>query len=195
MERFQPIKPSNLRITSGNIPNIWISLMNKYRISISYSPEDQGYIAVAPELDGCSAFGETPAEAATEIELAIEAWIDAALAAGNPVPPPIPLNVDAKRSGKYLLRLGSSLHETVAELADAAGQSLNSYILSAIHLKIGFDAGNSIAEHRRFAVPSEYLIPSSQLISGSTLVANPVRQIRLEKSKVNLTTVGTTAQQ
>ena len=35
--------------------------MYKYAMEISYSDEDEGYIAVVPELAGCSAFGETEA--------------------------------------------------------------------------------------------------------------------------------------
>jgi predicted RNase H-like HicB family nuclease len=34
-----------------------------YPVTIFYSEEDGGYIAVAPDLKGCSAFGETPQEA------------------------------------------------------------------------------------------------------------------------------------
>ena len=33
--------------------------MFKYAIEIFFSEEDEGYIAVVPELPGCSAFGET----------------------------------------------------------------------------------------------------------------------------------------
>jgi len=32
--------------------------MYKYAIEIFYSEEDNGYIAIIPELPGCSAFGE-----------------------------------------------------------------------------------------------------------------------------------------
>jgi len=32
--------------------------MHKYAIEIFYSEEDEGYIAVVPELSGCTAFGE-----------------------------------------------------------------------------------------------------------------------------------------
>lgn len=39
----------------------------KYAIEIFYSEEDGGYIAVVPELPGCSAFGETPEEALKEV--------------------------------------------------------------------------------------------------------------------------------
>ena len=35
----------------------------KYRIVVRYSEEDEGYIAVVPELRGCSASGATEQEA------------------------------------------------------------------------------------------------------------------------------------
>jgi predicted RNase H-like HicB family nuclease len=40
-----------------------VNKMGRYTIEIIYSGEDAGYIAVAPELPGCSAFGETEEEA------------------------------------------------------------------------------------------------------------------------------------
>ncbi len=52
--------------------------MHKYTIEIFYSEEDEGYIAVVPELPGCSAFGETEKEALKEIKVAIELWMKAA---------------------------------------------------------------------------------------------------------------------
>ncbi|WP_456475679.1 type II toxin-antitoxin system HicB family antitoxin, partial [Candidatus Pyrohabitans sp.] len=53
-------------------------MWQKYKIEIFYSQEDEGFIAVAPELPGCSAFGETPEEALKEIKTAIELWLEAA---------------------------------------------------------------------------------------------------------------------
>lgn len=46
--------------------------MHKYTIGIFYSEEDKGYIAVVPELPGCSAFGETEEDALKEIKIAID---------------------------------------------------------------------------------------------------------------------------
>ncbi len=42
--------------------------MNKYLVEIFWSDDDAGYIAVVPDLPGCSAFGETLEEAAHEIK-------------------------------------------------------------------------------------------------------------------------------
>ena len=50
----------------------------QYPATIFYSEEDGGYIAVAPDLKGCSAFGETPQEALREMETAIELWLETA---------------------------------------------------------------------------------------------------------------------
>ncbi len=55
---------------------IRVDMMFKYTIQIFYSEEDEGYIAVVPELEGCSALGETPNEALDEVMNAIQTWID-----------------------------------------------------------------------------------------------------------------------
>ena len=62
--------------------------MKDYHINIFYSEEDGGYIADIPDLQACSAFGETPAEALAEVERAKAAWLEAARAEGKPIPPP-----------------------------------------------------------------------------------------------------------
>jgi len=62
--------------------------MSDYHINIFFSDEDGGYIADIPDLDSCSAFGETPEQALSEVELAKEAWLEAARQEGKPIPPP-----------------------------------------------------------------------------------------------------------
>jgi predicted RNase H-like HicB family nuclease len=62
--------------------------MRDYHINIFFSEEDEGYIADIPDLDACSAFGHTAAEALREVEKARSAWLAAAAAAGKPIPPP-----------------------------------------------------------------------------------------------------------
>jgi antitoxin HicB len=62
--------------------------VNYYLIEIAWSDEDEGFIATAPDLPGCSAWGRTRAEAAREIEDAQAAWIEACEASGEPVPQP-----------------------------------------------------------------------------------------------------------
>ncbi len=62
--------------------------MSDYHINIFYSEEDGGYIADIPDLDACSAFGDTPEHALAEVETAKSAWLDAARASGKAIPPP-----------------------------------------------------------------------------------------------------------
>ena len=62
--------------------------MKDYHINIFYSEEDEGYIADIPDLEACSAFGKTPAEALAQVEIAKRAWLEAARAAGKPIPVP-----------------------------------------------------------------------------------------------------------
>lgn len=63
-------------------------MSSKYSVEIFYSDEDDGYIARVPELPGCSAWGKTRIEAATEIDDAIDAWKTACMKAGNAIPAP-----------------------------------------------------------------------------------------------------------
>jgi len=62
--------------------------MKDYHINIFYSEEDEGYIADIPDLESCSAFGKTPTEALAQVEIAKEAWLEAARAEGKPIPLP-----------------------------------------------------------------------------------------------------------
>ncbi len=69
--------------------------MYKYAIEIFYSEEDEGHIAIVPELPECSAFGETEEEALREIKVAIDLWLETAKKEGGEIPKP---------TGKELLR-------------------------------------------------------------------------------------------
>ncbi|MEW6007823.1 MAG: type II toxin-antitoxin system HicB family antitoxin [bacterium] len=62
--------------------------MYKYAIEIFFSEEDEGYIAVVPELPGCSAFGETEEKALEEVKVAIELWLETAKKEGREMPQP-----------------------------------------------------------------------------------------------------------
>ena len=62
--------------------------MKDYHINIFYSAEDGGYIADLPDLEACSAFGDTPDEALAEVQKAKVAWLKAARAARKPIPQP-----------------------------------------------------------------------------------------------------------
>jgi len=60
--------------------------VNRYSIIVFWSEEDGVWIADAPDLKSCSAFGATPEEAVTELRVAMDAWLEAAREAGLPIP-------------------------------------------------------------------------------------------------------------
>ena len=62
--------------------------MKDYHINIFYSEEDEAYVADIPDLVYCSAFGDTPEEALSELQVAKATWLAAARDSGKPVPVP-----------------------------------------------------------------------------------------------------------
>lgn len=62
--------------------------MKDHHVNVFYSEEDEGYIADIPDLECCSAFGDTPEEALHEVLEAKKAWIASAVSMGKPVPEP-----------------------------------------------------------------------------------------------------------
>lgn len=59
-----------------------------YPMNVSWSDEDEAWVADVPDLACCSATGVTPHEAVAEVEVAIEAWLGAAESSGRTVPAP-----------------------------------------------------------------------------------------------------------
>lgn len=102
---------------------------SRFPAHVFWSDEDEGYIAVAPDLPGCSAFGPSQQEALAELQDAIASWIEAARAAGNPIPRPSMPSELANYSGKVLVRMPKSLHAQIAKQARSEGVSLNQHIV------------------------------------------------------------------
>ncbi|MGC1120313.1 MAG: type II toxin-antitoxin system HicB family antitoxin [Candidatus Methanofastidiosia archaeon] len=62
--------------------------MNKYVLHILFSEEDEEYLAIVPELPGCTASGKTEEEALEKVKEAIDKWLQAAKKEGRPIPEP-----------------------------------------------------------------------------------------------------------
>ena len=62
--------------------------MSDHHINVSYSEDDGGYIADIPDLEACSALGDTPEQALAELERVKAAWLAAARDQGKAIPPP-----------------------------------------------------------------------------------------------------------
>ena len=115
-----------------------------YSVQIFWSDEDNGYVAVVPDLSGCSAFGDTAEEALRESEDAIEAWVRPE-ATGNAVPSPSQLPLQKKYSGKVLLRMPQSLHGKLCRAAEEEGVSLNQYMVYLLADGVSFQASTAVA--------------------------------------------------
>ena len=87
-----------------------------YPLEVFWSDEDAGYIATAPDLPGCSAWGKTEAEALSEAHHAIAAWLEAAKSAESLTPQPsIPSGKEC--SGRFVMRVPKRLHTDLARTA------------------------------------------------------------------------------
>jgi predicted RNase H-like HicB family nuclease len=62
--------------------------MDYYEVIIYWSNEDGVFVADVPELPGCTAHGTTRDAALTNVNEAIQLWLDTAREFGRPVPEP-----------------------------------------------------------------------------------------------------------
>lgn len=62
--------------------------MHRYEIVIYWSDEDGAFVAEAPELPGCMAHGDTPAEALASCHEAMDLWLETARELERPIPAP-----------------------------------------------------------------------------------------------------------
>jgi predicted RNase H-like HicB family nuclease len=69
----------------------------RYPVVIEIGTADTAFGVVVPDLPGCFAAGETLDQAMFNAEQAIALWIDAALDAGDAIPPPSTLDTIRRR--------------------------------------------------------------------------------------------------
>ena len=63
-------------------------MLKLYAILIFWSADDGAWVADAPDLKSCSAFGASPEEAVAELRVAMEAWLGVAKEKGMKLPAP-----------------------------------------------------------------------------------------------------------
>jgi predicted RNase H-like HicB family nuclease len=103
--------------------------MNKYPVSIKWSDEDGGYIAIIPGIRGLSAFGESPDEALHELKTAAYAYFQSLKKAGRRLPA---FEKMTPFSGQLRLRMPKGLHAELSQTAENEGVSLNTYLISLL---------------------------------------------------------------
>jgi len=103
--------------------------MLQYPVSVKWSDEDEGFIAVVPGVQGLSAFGESQGEALRELNIAAHAYFESLRHAGRPLPE---FEKIVPFSGQIRLRMPKSLHAELSRCAEREGVSLNTYIVSLL---------------------------------------------------------------
>jgi predicted RNase H-like HicB family nuclease len=88
--------------------------VSDYHINVFFSEDDGGYIADIPDLDACSAFGETPEQAVAEVLRAKEAWL-AEAGQGIPEPRYRPASTSAEVTAQVHVEDGSGPRARVRE--------------------------------------------------------------------------------
>lgn len=117
--------------------------------------DESGYFVRIPDLPGCESNGETIAEAMASIEEARELWIETALDTRGSVPAP---RDEDDFSGRFVVRVGRSVHRDLVRIAALEGMSLNAFVSAVLARETG-----------RF---------SSQPASGRTTAPALVTQLR-----------------
>lgn len=91
--------------------------------------EYPGWVATVAELSGCMTQADTFEELGEMIDEAMRLWLEAALEDGIEIPEP---RLEADYSGKFVVRVPSSLHRALALQSEREGVSLNNYINVAL---------------------------------------------------------------
>ena len=127
---------------------------DRYPAQVFWSDEDEGFIAIATDLPGCSAFGDTRETALGELLPAIEAWIAAAEAAGNEIPKPSNPAERHRYSGRVLLRMPKDLHARLSKAAEDQDVSLNHHMVYLLASSFVDSSKYQAAEKRTLHEPT-----------------------------------------
>lgn len=105
-------------------------LINRYTYRVTWSEEDQEYVASCVEFPSLSWLAATQEEALTGIKNLIKDCVDDMQANNERVPEPI---ASKHYSGKFLVRVPPETHRHLAMAAAEAGVSLNRLVASRLH--------------------------------------------------------------
>ncbi len=129
------------------------------------SDDRSEWVAQVTELPGCEVRAASDGEALAEVRVAMETWIEDAVANERPVPAP---KVENTHSGRLLVRMPPTLHADLARLADGEKVSLNTLIVGIL--------GGATAWRRGDGPPTPREAPDAATGSGGT--ADPVGERR-----------------
>ena len=95
-------------------------------------PREGGYFADFPDLPGLVTDADRLEDLPAMIVEALSLWLEVSHEQGHDIPVPTVWDYESEYSGKFNVRLPSSLHEMLAESAGRDGVSLNQYVVSLL---------------------------------------------------------------
>ncbi len=108
-----------------------------YTMTVKFRPEQGGYyVAGYIELPDLTMTGDTPEEAVRELQAEKRGWFEECLKRSISIPLPVE---PQKYSGKIVIRMPPSMHESLIRIAELEGVSLNQYMLTALSRTLGRD--------------------------------------------------------
>jgi predicted RNase H-like HicB family nuclease len=109
-----------------------------YQVVVEKWDDGRGpyYVARLLECPDCMMTGDTPEEAIRELEEVKPEWFKTNLELGNKIPEPL---MKKQYSGKVIIRMSPSLHESLIRMAELEGVSLNQYLVTTLSRALGRD--------------------------------------------------------
>ena len=118
-----------------------------YTMTIKHRAEQGGYyVAGYIELPDLTMTGDTPEETVKELLEEKPEWFETCLKLGINIP--LPIEPQAY-SGKIVLRMPPSMHESLIQIAMMEGVSLNQYMITALSRFIGIREGQEAVQQKK----------------------------------------------
>lgn len=115
-------------------------------IGIEEDNEGSSYVARLQEIPYLIGTGNTPEAAIKELEINKRLKFKTDIELGNSIPEP------SKYSGQFHIRVGTSVHESLARLASTENISLNQYITNVLVKAVGASENQPQKKPRRLAL-------------------------------------------
>jgi len=133
--------------------------MHKYETIIYWSDEDQAFLAEVPELPGCIAHGDSPADALANAMQAIELWIATAEEFGNSVPQPkgarlVDAQAESRKINRKTKMTESELAAELKRMYDNAPHGESTAMIRLFGIKYAGELKNSGVPIARIAEKS-----------------------------------------
>ncbi len=93
------------------------------------------------EFEGCMTTGDTIEEVGRDIQDAMREWLQLNIKLGRVIPKPLR---SRHYSGKVMLRMPPTLHESLMFRAVEQGVSLNQYLIASLSRNLGYEEGIAV---------------------------------------------------